>query len=150
VALQRTGYELTLTVREIADRQASYYRKRFELLPIIDALALRVSLSSRIGALSEGTRHRADLLFALVGALEVLFLDEPTAGLDPVARRDVLSLLRSLCEEEKILTSNRMYGVFSSSRSWVLRLRMRPSAWLYAVAPRCAADSGLPRFYPQL
>ncbi|KDP89810.1 MULTISPECIES: ABC transporter ATP-binding protein [Clavibacter] len=113
VALQRTGYEPTLTVQEIADRQASYYPSRFALPPIIEALGLGAKLTSRIGTLSEGTRRRADIFFALVGAPDVLFLDEPTAGLDPIARRDVQGLLTSLRQSGMaiIMTSHHLNEV---------------------------------------
>ncbi|MBT8163026.1 MULTISPECIES: ABC transporter ATP-binding protein [Arthrobacter] len=110
VALQVSGFESALTVRDVARRQRSYYTKGWAIEPIAEALSLTDKLDKKLGSLSVGTRHRADILFALVGAPEVVFLDEPTAGLDPVSRREALSLLRSLRDAgvTVVLTSHQL------------------------------------------
>lgn len=110
VALQISGFESALTIRDVAQRQRSYYTKGWAIEPIAEALNLSDNLDKKLGRLSVGTRHRADILFALVGAPEVVFLDEPTAGLDPVSRREAISLIRSLREAgvTTILTSHQL------------------------------------------
>jgi len=93
-------------VRELVDYFGSFYAPyatdaRRRPLPTDEVLA-RVGLTDlarhRIGKLSGGQRRRVDVAIGIIGAPELLFLDEPTAGLDPVARRSFHDLVHSLTD----------------------------------------------------
>ena len=87
IVLQECGIEELLTPREVLERQAGYYpspRPVDEMIALVD---LADKANARIRTLSGGQRRRLDLALALVGDPELLFLDEPTTGFDPQARR---------------------------------------------------------------
>jgi ABC-2 type transport system ATP-binding protein len=94
VQLQSTAMPLDLTARELLQMYAAFYAKS---LPVDDVLA-RVGLTSKAGALnrslSGGQRQRLALGIALIHDPELLILDEPTAGLDPAARRALHEVIR--------------------------------------------------------
>jgi ABC-2 type transport system ATP-binding protein len=72
---------------------------RAEVERIIEAVDLTTDIDSRVGQLSGGQRSRVSLAAALVGSPELLVLDEPTVGLDPVLRRDLWALFRRLADD---------------------------------------------------
>jgi len=72
---------------------------RSDVERIIETVDLTSELDSRVGRLSGGQRSRVSLAAALVGSPELLVLDEPTVGLDPVLRRDLWAMFRSLSGE---------------------------------------------------
>jgi ABC-2 type transport system ATP-binding protein len=99
IVLQEEGLDRAFTVREAVDMYSAAYPHP---LPADDALAL-VGLTdradSRVSTLSGGQRRRLDLALGIVGDPELVFLDEPTTGFDPTARRqswELISRLRSL------------------------------------------------------
>ncbi len=98
VVLQSAGFEEEFSVRELVRLQATFYPRRFDPDEIIDLVGLVDKATARVKSLSGGQRRRLDLALGLVGAPEVLFLDEPTTGFDPSARRRAWDLIHGLRE----------------------------------------------------
>ena len=96
VVLQASELYRTFTVRECVALFAGYYAKRRDVDEIIDLVGLREKERSRVSTLSGGQQRRLDLAVALVGDPDLLFLDEPTTGFDPAARRAAWEMIRSL------------------------------------------------------
>ena len=90
-----TGLEL-ITPREAIASTAKVYRTPRDVDEVIAAVGLEDKADDRIGKLSGGQRRRLDVGLGIVGRPEMLFLDEPTTGFDPQARRDFWDLIRSL------------------------------------------------------
>jgi ABC-2 type transport system ATP-binding protein len=93
VALQETRLSEKLSVSETLDLFRSFYRRPRPLAELLDAVQLHEKRDAWVGKLSGGQRQRLALACALVGDPEVLFLDEPTTGLDPQSRRQVWDLV---------------------------------------------------------
>src|SRR5947209_9015565 len=74
-----------------------YYARRRPIDEVIELVELGEKRDARAKSLSGGQRRRLDLALALVGDPELIFLDEPTTGFDPAARRHAWSAIRSLC-----------------------------------------------------
>jgi ABC-2 type transport system ATP-binding protein len=96
IVLQSTGVEQYLTVREVVALQAGYYPRPRNVDEVIDLVGLSEQAGRRVGKLSGGQLRRLDLALALAGDPELLFLDEPTTGFDPSARRQAWEMLREL------------------------------------------------------
>jgi ABC-2 type transport system ATP-binding protein len=88
-----------LTVRETVRHFARYYAKPRDPEEVIGLVGLEEKAGSRIKALSGGQRRRLDVALGVIGAPELLLLDEPTTGFDPGARRRFWDLIRRLSEE---------------------------------------------------
>lgn len=95
VVLQSVGVDGDLTVREAVSLFAGYYPNPISAEAVLAEVGLLASKSTRVGRLSGGQRRRLDLAVAVVGRPEVLFLDEPTTGFDPAARRAAWEVVRS-------------------------------------------------------
>jgi ABC-2 type transport system ATP-binding protein len=96
IVLQSTGVEPYLTAAEVIDMCRGYYphpRPLDELLGLVD---LTEQARVRVGKLSGGQRRRLDLAVGLAGDPDLLFLDEPTTGFDPGARRQAWEVVRNL------------------------------------------------------
>jgi ABC-2 type transport system ATP-binding protein len=96
IVLQSTGEAGELTVGELVTHFAEFYPAPREPDEVIAAVGLAEQRGRRAGALSGGQRRRLDVALGIVGRPEVLFLDEPTTGFDPQARRAFWELLASL------------------------------------------------------
>jgi len=92
--LASTGPELT--VREMVRHFASFYPRPRDPDEAIELVGLTNKASSRITSLSGGQTRRLDVALGIVGRPELLFLDEPTTGFDPEARRQFWELIRAL------------------------------------------------------
>ena len=110
IMLQDGGVEPYLTVAEVLDARRGYYRQprpRKELLAAVDLAAQDMT---RVRRLSAGQRRRLELALATCGTPELLFLDEPTLGFDPVARRAAWRWIRDLASAGTtvLVTTNAM------------------------------------------
>jgi ABC-2 type transport system ATP-binding protein len=97
IVLQASGVEHELTVREAIELYGSCYRTPRPLGEVLELVGLQEQRDRRVGHLSGGQRRRLDLALGIVGDPAVLFLDEPTTGFDPAARRQAWDVIRGLC-----------------------------------------------------
>ena len=98
IVLQACGVQPDLSIAELLEMYGRYYvrgRAVDELLELVELVDKR---DVRANKLSGGQRRRLDLALALVGDPELIFLDEPTTGFDPAARRQAWAVIRSLCQ----------------------------------------------------
>ncbi|MEH7238576.1 ABC transporter ATP-binding protein [Bacillus sp. JJ1562] len=106
IQLQQTALYDRIKVKEALKLFSSYYDKKRDLQEIIDTLGLTPYLNKYVKNLSGGWQQRTSLALALVNDPEIIFLDEPTTGLDPQARRDLwLCINRYRNEGKTILLS---------------------------------------------
>ncbi len=96
VVLQSGGIDAELTVREMVSLYAGFYARPRDVAETIDQVGLTAKRRARARTLSGGQLRRLDLALALIGDPEVLFLDEPTTGFDPNARRDAWDMIAGL------------------------------------------------------
>ncbi len=96
VVLQESAAEPDLTVREALSMYASYYGAPRPVDELIELVGLAEKTQARGATLSGGQRRRLDVALALVGDPELVFLDEPTTGFDPSARRVAWEMIAGL------------------------------------------------------
>ena len=110
VMLQSTGVEPYLTVHEIVRMYASFYPHPRAVDEVIDLVGLTAKADERAIRLSGGQQRRLDMAIALAGDPELLFLDEPTTGFDPSARREAWDVVKNLASLGKtvVLTTHFM------------------------------------------
>jgi ABC-2 type transport system ATP-binding protein len=95
ISLQETRLSDKLTVRETIDLFASFYREPRSSDEVLNELELTEKADSWVGKLSGGQRQRLAVATALVCNPKILFLDEPTTGLDPQSRRQLWDIIRA-------------------------------------------------------
>jgi ABC-2 type transport system ATP-binding protein len=98
IVLQSGAGDSQLTVRELLTAQASYYPDPRDPDEVLALVGLTEKARSRGKSLSGGQRRRLDVALGIIGRPRLLFLDEPTTGFDPEARRQFWSLIRTLRE----------------------------------------------------
>jgi ABC-2 type transport system ATP-binding protein len=103
IVLQQCGVQRDLTVAELIEMYGRYYAKRRPVDEVIELVELTEKRDTRAKQLSGGQLRRLDLALALVGDPDLIFLDEPTTGFDPGARRQAWSTIRSLCDLGKTI-----------------------------------------------
>ena len=110
IVLQSSAVYPLLSVREILDLFAGYYPRARDVAEVIELVGLTEKHDARVRTLSGGQLRRLDLALALVGDPELIFLDEPTTGFDPAARRQAWETIRGLRELGKsiLLTTHYM------------------------------------------
>ena len=110
IVLQSTGVDPYLTVAETIQLFRGFYPTPRPLEEIVDVVGLREKRDARVGKLSGGQQRRLDVAVALAGDPGLLFLDEPTTGFDPAARRGAWEMIRNLKELGKtiLLTTHYM------------------------------------------
>ncbi len=99
IVLQSSGLPEEMTVREVVAHFATLYPRRRGVDETIDAVGLTEKSGVRIQKLSGGQKRRVDVALGIIGRPELLFLDEPTTGFDPQARRDFWTLIRQVRDE---------------------------------------------------
>jgi ABC-2 type transport system ATP-binding protein len=110
IVLQECAVEQFLTVRETLDRRSRLYPHPRDVTEVVRAIGLEEKAGARVRTLSGGQQRRLDLGLGLIGDPEVLFLDEPTTGFDPTARREAWDVVRQLASEGRtvLLTTHYM------------------------------------------
>ena len=110
IVLQSTGVFDALTVEEVVRHFASFYPKPLSIDHVIAITGLQEKRKARCKSLSGGQKRRVDLALGLVGDPELIFLDEPTTGFDPAARRQSWDVVREFTRLGKtvLLTTHYM------------------------------------------
>jgi ABC-2 type transport system ATP-binding protein len=98
LVLQELAVEPYLTVRESISRNAGYYSNPRDVGEVIGLVGLTGKDKSKVKSLSGGQKRRLDLALGIIGNPRVLFLDEPTTGFDPSARRGAWEVIRELSD----------------------------------------------------
>ena len=96
VVLQELAVEPYYSVRQVLTRNAGYYPNPRPVDEVIELIGLAEKADDRVKRLSGGQQRRLDVGLGIIGNPELLFLDEPTTGLDPSGRRDTWELIRRL------------------------------------------------------
>jgi ABC-2 type transport system ATP-binding protein len=99
VVLQELAVEPYYSVRQVLTRNAGYYPAPRPVDEVIKLVGLAEKADERVRTLSGGQQRRLDVGLGIIGNPELLFLDEPTTGLDPSGRRDSWELIRNLAAE---------------------------------------------------
>jgi ABC-2 type transport system ATP-binding protein len=110
IVLQSTGVEPYLTVHETVSMYAGLYPHPRSVDEVIDLVGLTSKRGDRVNHLSGGQQRRLDMAIALAGDPDLLFLDEPTTGFDPSARREAWEVVKNLASLGKtvVLTTHFM------------------------------------------
>ncbi|MGC4007230.1 MAG: ABC transporter ATP-binding protein [Pirellulales bacterium] len=110
ISLQETKLSEKLTIRETVRLFRSFYRAGTSADEAIARVSLQEKADARVGKLSGGQKQRLAVACAIVGDPQLLFLDEPTTGLDPTSRRELWEIIRSFRDAGKtvLLTTHYM------------------------------------------
>ena len=145
IVLQETGHNPELTVRETVGQFAGYYRRPRPVDEVIGLVGLEEAADRRVRALSGGQRRRLDMGLALVGDPELVFLDEPTTGFDPAARRQAWEVIAGLRDLGKTILLTTHY--MDEAQALADRVAIIAAGRIVAEAPRptWAPPSASPR-----
>ena len=96
VQLQTSGYYPNLTLVELINLFAGLYNRKVNAMELLDTVNLRDKAKSKVKELSGGQKQRFSIATTLINDPKIIFLDEPTTGLDPQARRNLWDLVRQI------------------------------------------------------
>jgi ABC-2 type transport system ATP-binding protein len=96
VQLQAAGYYPNLNLKQIIDLFSGLYNKEVDPMALLDTVNLREKAKNKFKELSGGQKQRFSIATTLINEPKVIFLDEPTTGLDPQARRNLWELIKQL------------------------------------------------------
>ena len=133
IVLQSPGVQADLTVGEVLEMYARYYPHPRTPGEVIDLVELDAKREQRVTGLSGGQRRRLDLALALIGDPDLLFLDEPTTGFDPHARRQAWTAIRSLCSLGKTVFLTTHY--MDEAQALADRVAVMAGGRLVAIGP---------------
>jgi ABC-2 type transport system ATP-binding protein len=133
IVLQSSGVQADLTVGEVLEMYARYYPHPRTPGEVIDLVELDAKREQRVTGLSGGQRRRLDLALALIGDPDLLFLDEPTTGFDPHARRQAWTAIRSLCSLGKTVFLTTHY--MDEAQALADRVAVMAGGRLVAIGP---------------
>lgn len=110
VQLQSSAYYPFLKLKEILELFASFYKKNIDPEELLSLVGLKHKAKFYVSKLSGGQKQRFSIVASLVNDPEIVFLDEPTTGLDPLARRHLWNIIRDIKAKGKtiILTTHYM------------------------------------------
>lgn len=110
VQLQSTAYYDFLTLKEILELFGSFYSQKVDAIELLTIVHLEQKANSFVKSLSGGQKQRFSIVASLVNNPEIVFLDEPTTGLDPLARRNLWEVIAEIKKKGKtvILTTHYM------------------------------------------
>ena len=110
VQLQSTAYYADLSLKEIIELFGSFYSKSLPSKELLSMVHLSDKANSRVSSLSGGQKQRFSIVASLVNDPDIVFLDEPTTGLDPLARRNLWKIISDIKARGKtiILTTHYM------------------------------------------
>lgn len=110
IQLQDSDYFDFLNLKEILELFGQFYNKSIDAMEILEKVELSSKAKSMVKQLSGGQKQRLSIALALVNDPKILFLDEPTTGLDPQARRHLWEFIKTIRKEDKtlILTTHYM------------------------------------------
>ncbi len=108
VVPQTTSAFIDLTTREVVAHFSAFYPAPLPVDQVLEMVGLTKERKKQATAMSGGQQRRLDIAVGIVGDPDLIFLDEPTTGLDPVARREAWELIRGLAERGKttVLTTH--------------------------------------------
>lgn len=109
VQLQSSAYYNFLNLREILELFATFYKKNVNITDLLRMVELEEKQGSYVGSLSGGQKQRFSIVASLINDPEVVFLDEPTTGLDPLARRHLWDLITEIKKRGKTIVITTHY-----------------------------------------
>jgi ABC-2 type transport system ATP-binding protein len=133
IVLQSSGVQADLSVGEVLEMYARYYPHPRTPEEVIELVELDAKRDERVTGLSGGQRRRLDLALALIGDPDLLFLDEPTTGFDPHARRQAWESIRSLCSLGKTVFLTTHY--MDEAQALADRVAVMAGGRLVAIGP---------------
>jgi len=144
IVLQSTGFYTRATVRESVEHMAVAYPNPRDPAETIELVGLRGKEDQRVGRLSGGQQRRLDLALALVGDPSVIFLDEPTTGFDPAARRTAWGVVRALKDLGKTVLLTTHY--LDEAQSLADRVAIIKDGLIVAQGPPSELSPGRARY----